>query len=131
MVDKMTDRLADSINIIKVHELIGREECTVHSTKLTKAVFAVMQKEGYIRGYKEFAVRHAKMLHVSLAKKINDIGVIKPRFSIGSSDIQKYESRYIPSKDFGMLVISTSQGVLTSREVKERRIGGKLLAYVY
>lgn len=127
----MVDRLADAINTIKTHELIGRPECTVYSTKLVRAVLDAMQKEGYITSYEEFTVRHARMLKVALSKKINDIGVIKPRFSASKDDIQRYEARYVPSKDFGILVVSTPKGVLTSREVKAQEIGGKLLAYVY
>lgn len=127
----MVDRLADAINTIKTHELLGRQECTVYSTKLIRAVLDAMQKEGYINGYAEFTDRRARMLKVALSKKINDIGVIKPRFSASKDDIQRYEARYVPSKDFGILVVSTSKGVLTSREVKQQAIGGKLLAYVY
>lgn len=125
------DRFADTINTIKTHERIGRRECTVHSTKLVRAVLDVMRREGYIAGYEEYTDRRAKMLRVSLSNRINDIGVIKPRFSAGKNDIQKYEARYVPSKDFGMLVISTSKGVMTGREIREQGIGGKLLAYVY
>ncbi len=130
-MDDVMDRFADSINTIKTHELLGRRECSVYSTKLIRAVLDVMKREGYIEGYEEYTDRRAKMLKISLSNRINDIGVIKPRFSAGKDDIQKYESRYIPSKDFGMLVISTSMGVLTGREVKQQNIGGKLLAYVY
>ncbi len=125
------DRFADTINTIKTHELLGRRECSVYSTKLVRAVLDVMKREGYIGGYEEYTEGRARMLRVALSNRINDIGVIKPRFSAGKDDIQKYEARYVPSKDFGMLVISTSKGVMTSRDVKQQNIGGKLLAYVY
>jgi small subunit ribosomal protein S8 len=42
-----------------------------------------------------------------LSNKINSIGVIKPRYSVHKETIQKYESRYIPSKDFGILILTT------------------------
>jgi small subunit ribosomal protein S8 len=131
MVDFMVDRLADAINTIKTHELLGRSECTLSSTKLIRAVLDAMKRENYINDYEEFSDRHAKKLHVMLANKINDVGVIKPRFSVSKDDIQRYESRYVPSRDFGVLIISTPKGVMTSKEIKEKNIGGKLLAYVY
>ena len=66
-----------------------------------------------------------------LSKKINDIGVIKPRHAVRLEEYQKYEARYIPSKNFGMLVVSTPKGVMSNREAKEQHLGGRLLAFVY
>ncbi len=125
------DRFSDAINTIKTNERIGRAECVVDSTRLVKAVMEVMKKESYINGFEEFKERHARRLRISLANKINSIGVVKPRYSIGKNDIQKYEARYIPSRDFGILIISTPKGVMTNREAKADGVGGRLLAYVY
>ncbi len=127
----MVDRLADSINTIKTNERVGRSECSVQSTRLVRAVLDAMKRERYINGYEEYVDRNARMLKVSLSNRINDIGVIKPRFAVRKDDIQKFESRYVPSKDFGVLIISTPEGVVTSREIKSKSVGGRLLAYVY
>ncbi|MGD0511047.1 MAG: 30S ribosomal protein S8, partial [Candidatus Micrarchaeaceae archaeon] len=40
-------------------------------------------------------------------------------------------SRYIPSKDFGILILTTPKGIMTNKEARENKIGGRLLAYVY
>ena len=118
MADMMVDRLADAINTIKTHELIGRPECTVYSTKLVRAVLDAMQKEGYITSYEEFTVRHARMLKVALVEEDKRHRGHKAEVRASKDDIQRYEARYMPSKDFGILVVSTPKGVLTSREVK-------------
>ncbi|MDE1834932.1 MAG: 30S ribosomal protein S8, partial [Candidatus Micrarchaeota archaeon] len=68
---------------------------------------------------------------ITLSKRINDIGVIKPRYPITLTDIQKFETRYIPSKDFGILIVSTPKGIMTNRQARENHIGGRLIAYVY
>jgi small subunit ribosomal protein S8 len=125
------DRFADSINKIKTNERIGRDECVLHSTKLMKAVLEVMKKEEYITGYEEFKEGKFNMIKVRLANKINKLGVVKPRFAVSYRTIQKYEMRYIPSRDFGALIISTSKGIMTHKELKEAKIGGRLIAYVY
>ena len=127
----MVDRLADSINKIKTNERIGRRECTIYSTKLTKAILDVMKKNEYIKDFEEIHEGYIKKIKIQLANKINAIGVIKPRYAISKDNFQRYESRYIPSKDFGILVISTSKGLLTNREAKEQNIGGRLLLYIY
>lgn len=127
----MVDRLADAINIIKTNERVGREECVIPSNKLIKTVVEVLKNNNYIEGYEEFSERYQKKLKIKLANKINKISVVKPRFSIAKDNITKYESRYIPSKDFGILVISTPKGILTNREVRAQNIGGSLIMYVY
>jgi len=125
------DRFADAINKIKTNERIGRMQCTLYSTKLLKAVLDVMKRELYINDYEEYTDRHIKYLKVSLSNKINGIGVIKPRYAIENEHIQKYEMRYIPSRDFGILILTTPQGIITNKEARARQIGGRLLAYVY
>ena len=110
------DRFADAINMIKTHERMGREECTVNSTKLLKSVLEAMKKESYIKDYEEFKDGKVMKIRIKLSNRINSIGVIKPRYAVKKDTIQKYESRYIPSKDFGILVLSTPQGMLTNRE---------------
>ena len=125
------DRFADAINQIKTNERIGREECVLHSTKLIKSVLSVMKRESYINDYEEFTEGKFKRIKIKLSNKINGIGVVKPRFAVSYKTIQKYEMRYVPSRDFGVLIISTPKGVMTNKDIKAERIGGRLLAYVY
>ncbi len=125
------DILADTLNKIKVCESKGKYECTVLSTKLVRSVLDTMKKNSYIRDYSEFSEGKVKMLNISLSKKINDIGVIKPRHAARAREFQKFETMYIPSRDFGILVVSTPKGIMTNREAKESGTGGRLIAYVY
>lgn len=127
----MADTLADALNKIKTMERIGRSECTLQSTKLTRAILSIMQREGYVGSFEEFKDGRIDMLRIQLANKINAIGVVKPRYPVQKGEVLKYEGMYIPSKSFGILIFSTSEGLLTNREIKEKGIGGRLIAYVY
>jgi small subunit ribosomal protein S8 len=127
----MPDILADALNKIKVYENTGRESCTVAATRLVKNVMSTLMAAGYVTSFEEFTDGKFKKLRVTLSNKINDIGVVKPRHAVGFGEYQKYETKYIPSKDFGMLIISTSEGIMSNSKAKERRIGGRLIAYVY
>ena len=127
----MTDVLADVINKIKVYESKGKYECDVPSTKLVKAVLETMKKSSYVNNYEEYKAGKFPQLRITMSKRINDIGVIKPRHAVSLDDFQKYEARYIPSKDFGILIVSTPEGIMTNREAKEKHVGGRLIAYVY
>ncbi len=127
----MVDLLADTINKIKVYESKGMYECDVPSTKLIRSVLETMKAHDYVGNYEEVKEGKFKKIRIQLSKKINDVGVIKPRYPVTLGTFQKFEERYIPSVHFGILIVSTSQGIMTNRDAKAKRIGGRLLVYVY
>jgi small subunit ribosomal protein S8 len=46
-------------------------------------------------------------------------------------EFDKFEKRYLPARGFGIIIVSTNKGIMTLEEAKEKRIGGRLLAYCY
>ena len=127
----MPDLLADALNKIKVYENTGRAECTVASTRLVKNVLSTLKGHGYVTDFEEFTDGKFKRLRVTLSNRINDIGVVKPRHAVTVDEYQKYEMRYIPSRDFGILIVSTPKGIMSNKDAKEKHFGGRLIAYVY
>ena len=101
------------------------------ASNLTKNILLAMQKFGYIGSFEHIDDGKAGQLKVKLVGKINNCGVIKPRYSVRLSELEDWEKRYLPAKDFGILLISTPQGVMTHKDAKENKTGGVLLAYVY
>ena len=73
----------------------------------------------------------AGMFTVELEGNINKCGVIKPRHAVKKDEFEKFEKRYLPSKNFGIMIVTTPEGIMTHHEAKERGIGGRLLVYVY
>ena len=63
---------------------------------------------------------------VELIGAINRCGVIKPRHSVKRTDYDKWESRYLPAQDFGLLILSTNQGVMNHHDAKKERVGNLL-----
>lgn len=122
------DRLADALSIVKNAEKVGKRECAVPRSKLVERVLSIIREEDYIG---EVEVLGKNKIRVKLLGKINDCNVVKPRFSSTKNEFEKWEMRYLPSRGFGILIISTSSGILTHEEAEEKGIGGKLLAYVY
>jgi len=47
------------------------------------------------------------------------------------SDIENWEERYLPSRDIGVLIVSTPKGVVSHVDARSSKTGGRLLAYVY
>lgn len=126
------DPLADALSAIKNAEHKGKQKCIIKpASKLIGNVLDVMKEEGYIGSY-EFRDDHrAGIYEVELIGAINDCGAIKPRFPVKRDEMEKWEKRYLPARDFGVLILTTNRGVMSNKKAKEMGIGGKLLAYVY
>ena len=128
----LLDPLADAMSTIKNAESVGKSDCFIHpASKLIGNTLKVMADLGYIGEFEFMDDGKSGMFNVKLLGKINKCGVIKPRFSTKVSELEKWEKRFLPARNFGVLMISTSQGVMSHVEARELGIGGQLLAYVY
>ena len=126
------DPLADAMSLIKNAEQTGKQECIIRpSSKLIGRVLKIMQENNYIGQFEYFEDGRAGVFKVKLTGNINDCGVIKPRYSVKRKDLEKFEARYLPAQDFGVLILTTTQGVLSHNTAKGLKTGGKLLAFVY
>jgi len=128
----MMDTLADGLTTVMNNEMRNKRECVISpASKLLGRVLRVMQLSGYIGEFEFVDDGRGGKFIVQLLGRVNKCGAIKPRFSVKSDDFERWEKRFLPSRDIGVLVVSTSGGVFSHREVKKKEIGGRLLALVY
>ena len=128
----MNDPLANVLSNILNHEKVTKKECYVKpSSKLIKSVLQIMHENNYIGSFEEIEDNRGNIIKINLIGKINKCGVIKPRHSVKKDSFEKFEKRYLPAKDFGLLILTTPEGIMDYKEAKKRKIGGKLLAYCY
>ena len=127
----MTDHLADALNTMKTHEIVGQNVCTIKATKLTEEVLKHHKHNKNLKEYKVFDVGWGGYFVVHLEVCKNDCGVIKPRMPVKRHDWAKKEQEFIPGFGVGLLIVSTSQGIMTNVDAEEKHIGGRLVAYVY
>ena len=125
------DLLSDVLYVINNAENIGRTSVTVPASKLVKDVLMVMQRSNYIGSFEFVDDRKAGKFNIELVGKINKSRSVRPRFSIAKDEYEKWEGRYLPAKNFGILIISTSKGVMNQKEALDMGIGGRLLGFVY
>jgi small subunit ribosomal protein S8 len=125
------DTLADVMSAIKNGDRLGKTDCLTPASKLVKEVLKVMQKHGFIGVFEYIDDGKSGKFKVQLKSRVNNSNVIKPRYSVPVDDFEKWEKRYLPAKGFGVLIVSTTKGVMTHEEAKEKHIGGKLLAYAF
>ena len=58
-------------------------------------------------------------------------GAISPRFDVPLANMEKWINNLLPSRQFGFLILTTSDGILDHEEARRRHIGGKLLGFFY
>jgi len=126
------DTVGNGLTTIMNNEMRHKRECVINpASKLLGRVLRVMQLNGYIGEFEFVDDGRSGKFKVQLLGRVNNCGAIKPRFPVKSNKIEIWEKRFLPSSDVGVLVVSTPQGVLSHREAREKKIGGRLLAFVY
>ena len=117
---------------IKNAETVGKHECYIKpSSKLIGRVLKIMQDGNYISQFEYIEDGRAGTFRVELNGSINSCGVIKPRYAVKKAELERYEARYLPAQDFGLLILTTTKGVINHTQAKKHGIGGRLLAFVY
>lgn len=128
----LMDPLANALSTIANNEGRYKHECVVGpASRLLGQVLRVMQKNGYLGEFEFIDDGRSGKFKIQLIGRINKCGVVKPNFSVRIGKVEMFEKRYLPSRDVGILILTTPRGVVSHKEAREIRIGGKLLAYVY
>ncbi|MBQ6127700.1 30S ribosomal protein S8 [Candidatus Saccharibacteria bacterium] len=128
-----TDQIADLITRIRNAIQVNKNEISAPTSKLKVAVVEGLKKGGYISDYKIEKAHPRDILHVTINKEneianINEIvKVSKPgrRVYTAASDIPTIKSGR------GIVLISTSKGVMSGQEAKKLRLGGEILVKVW
>lgn len=120
------DIVANALNQIMNAKRVEKKELVINrSSKLLIGLFEMMKERKYIDFEQEGNSVKVKIIDLTECKSV------KPRFFVKVDEIDKYLRRYLPSRNFGTLVISTSKGLMTQQEAIENKIGGALIAYFF
>lgn len=95
-------------------------------SKFLQNILAIGKLKGYIS---EYTVT-PKGLFIEF-KSLHECKAVKPRYIVKVQDIDKYVRRYLPARGVGILVVSTSKGLVTHQTALDKKIGGSIIAYFY
>jgi len=127
-MDTLTNGLITIIN----NEMRNKRECVISpASKLLGRVLRIMQLNGYIGEFEFIDDGRSGKFKIQLLGRINKCGAVKPRFAVKVDGFENWEKKFLPSRDVGIMVVSTSQGVIAHKEAEEKNLGGRLLAFVY
>lgn len=124
--------IANLFSTIINAERRNRKECLViPSCNLAGEVLRTMQKNRYIGEFEVINDGLGGKLRVQLIGRINGCRSVNPRFAVRKGGYPRWERQFLPAVGFGILIVSTSKGILSHAEAQEMNIGGRLVGYVY
>ena len=122
------DTISDRLNQIMMAMNAGKKSFEMYSSKFLVKVLEIMKKNGYI----DYKLKDDKFQKVVIEiKLLNECRSIRPRFYVKKDELDRYIRRFLPSRGFGVIIISTSKGLMTHNEALEKGIGGSLIAYCF
>ncbi|PIP92684.1 MAG: 30S ribosomal protein S8 [Bdellovibrio sp. CG12_big_fil_rev_8_21_14_0_65_39_13] len=126
----MTDPIADMLTRMRNSIQAGQDRVEFPASKLKAAVCKVLKDEGYIKGFKIIAKTKSDIRIKVLFKEGAIVGLER----VSKPGLRQYRSyTELPKviSGLGISIISTSQGVVSTREAKVKKIGGELLCNIW
>jgi small subunit ribosomal protein S8 len=132
----MTDPIADMLTRIRNANVAMHDEVRMPSSKLKESLAAVLQKEGYIEGFDvaEDQGRPGRVLTITMKYTPERARTISGLRRVSKPGLRVYsKSGDVPRVlgGLGVAVLSTSQGLMTDREARKRKVGGEVLCFVW
>ena len=131
----MTDPVADMLTRLRNANTAMLDDVRIPSSKLKKALAELLREEGYINEFHEEETdKPYKTLVVELKYSPDRERVISGLKRVSKPGLRVYsKSSEVPRVlgGLGIAVLSTSQGLMTDREARKRRVGGEILCHVW
>jgi len=130
----MTDPIADMLTRIRNAVRVERPHVDMPLSKVKRGLAEVLKREGYIWDWEEVAAQPASQLRLYLKYGPNGERVIRHvrRISKPGRRVYSGAAKLKPILNgLGITIISTSRGVISDREARQRKLGGEILCEVW
>ena len=130
----MTDPIADMLTRIRNANMVRHEKLEVPASKIKREIAEILTREGFIRDYEYIEDNKQGILRIFLKYGPNNERVITGLKRISKPGLRVYvKAHEVPRvlNGLGIAILSTSQGVLTDKEARQKGTGGEVIAYVW
>lgn len=129
-----TDPIADMLTRIRNAQMVTKEFVDVPSSKMKIAIAKILKDEGYIKHYKAWRVKKKGNLRLYLKYVENNTPAIAKVERVSRPSRREYigyDAIPIVQGGLGIMILSTSKGVVTNRQARKLKVGGELICRVY
>jgi small subunit ribosomal protein S8 len=132
----MTDPIADMLTRIRNANIAQQDQVRMPSSKLKEALAAILKQEGYIEDFSvsEEQSRPGRTLAINMKYTPDRARTISGLRRVSKPGLRVYtKADRVPRVlgGLGVAVLSTSQGLMTDREARRRKMGGEILCFVW
>ena len=129
----VTDPIADMLTRIRNANQQRHEEVVVPASKLKIDLAEILKNEGFIKDYKVEGEGVIKNIVITLKYKGNEraISGLKRVSKPGLRQYAKVNEIPRVLNGLGIVILSTSQGLMTDKEARAKQVGGEVLAYIW
>lgn len=132
----MTDPIADMLTRIRNANQSMHDTVKMPGSKLKENLAAILAQEGYISGWRSYKVdrRPGSTLEIDLKYSAERVRTISGLRRVSKPGLRVYmQAEKVPRVlgGLGVAVLSTSQGLMTDRDARKKRVGGEVLCYVW
>ncbi|WP_137597214.1 30S ribosomal protein S8 [Paucilactobacillus kaifaensis] len=130
----MTDPIADFLTRIRNANMVRHESLEVPASKIKHDIAEILKNEGFVRDVEYVDDDKQGIIRVFLKYGKDNERVISGLKRISKPGLRSYvKADAVPKvlNGLGIAIISTSQGVVTDKEARAKKVGGEVLAYVW
>jgi small subunit ribosomal protein S8 len=130
----VNDTVADMLTRIRNANAMKYKTVEIPGTKLTRGIADILTKEGFIAGYETNKLAVGEMLVLNLKYSKSKERVINGLKRISKPGLRVYaKADEMPRvlSGLGIAIVSTSEGLMTDKEARAKKIGGEVLAYIW
>jgi small subunit ribosomal protein S8 len=129
----MTDPIADMLTRIRNAQQARHTSCSIPGSKTKRRIAEILQTEGYIDGFEWKSEGLPNTIEIQL-RWVNDIPAIEGIARVSRPGQRRYaRSKEIPEvrNGLGIMIVSTSNGMMTDRAARKAGVGGELICSVW
>lgn len=130
----MTDPIADFLTRIRNANMAKHESLEVPASKIKRSIAEILKNEGFIRDYEFIEDNKQGIVRVFLKYGKNGERVISGIRRISKPGLRSYvKADAVPKvlNGLGIAILSTSEGVMTDKDARAKKIGGEVIAYIW
>ncbi len=129
------DRIADMLTRIRNANQMKYDTVEVLGSKMTSEISRILKEEGYISDYSVAEAKNGNKITINLkyteGKKTRVITGLKRISKSGLRVYAKHDELPRVLNGLGIAIISTSEGIMTDRDARNKKLGGEVLAYIW
>ena len=130
----MTDPIADYLTRIRNANMAKHDSVEIPASNMKKSISKILKNEGLINDYEVIDDNKQGIIKIDLKYGPNGERVISGLKRISKPGLRNYvDAANLPKvlNGLGIAIVSTSAGVITDKESRDKNIGGEVIAYVW